>query len=33
MAWLNESVSAAKLASIGLVLAGVIGLRLSGGAQ
>jgi len=33
MIWLGESVSAAKLASIGLVLAGVIGLQLSGGAH
>jgi quaternary ammonium compound-resistance protein SugE len=33
MLWLGESVSGVKLASIGLVLVGVIGLRLSGGAQ
>jgi quaternary ammonium compound-resistance protein SugE len=33
MIWLNESVSVLKLVSIGLVLAGVIGLQLSGGAH
>lgn len=33
MIWLGESVSAGKLVSIGLVLAGVIGLQLSGGAH
>jgi len=33
MLWLGESASAGKLASIGLVLVGVIGLRLSGGAR
>src|SRR5689334_19917166 len=31
--WLNEPVSTLKLFSIGLVLAGVIGLQLSGGAH
>lgn len=31
--WLGEPVSAARLLSIGLVLAGVIGLQLSGGAH
>src|SRR5262245_63670056 len=31
MIWLSESVSVMKLLSIGLVLAGVIGLQLSGG--
>jgi len=30
MIWLGDSVSAAKLVSIGLVLAGVVGLNLSG---
>lgn len=33
MIWLNESVSVLKLVSVGLVLAGVIGLQLSGGAH
>jgi quaternary ammonium compound-resistance protein SugE len=33
MIWLGESVSAAKLLAIGLVLVGVIGLQLSGGAH
>lgn len=33
MIWLSESVSVVKLLSIGLVLAGVIGLQLSGGAH
>jgi quaternary ammonium compound-resistance protein SugE len=31
MIWLGESASALKLAAIGLVLAGIIGLQLSGG--
>lgn len=31
MAWLGEASSALKLVSIGLVLAGVVGLQLSGG--
>jgi quaternary ammonium compound-resistance protein SugE len=33
MIWLNEAVSTLKLVSVGLVLAGVIGLQLSGGAH
>jgi quaternary ammonium compound-resistance protein SugE len=33
MIWLNESVSVLKLVSIGLVLAGIIGLQFSGGAH
>jgi quaternary ammonium compound-resistance protein SugE len=33
MIWLGEPVSALKLVSIGLVLAGVVGLQLSGGAH
>jgi quaternary ammonium compound-resistance protein SugE len=33
MIWLDESVSAVKLVAIGLVLVGVIGLQLSGGAH
>ncbi len=33
MIWLGEPVSAVKLVSIGLVLAGVVGLQLSGGAH
>lgn len=33
MAWLNEPVTVLKLTSIVLVLAGVIGLQLSGGAH
>lgn len=33
MIWLKESVSMLKLVSVGLVLAGVIGLQLSGGAR
>jgi quaternary ammonium compound-resistance protein SugE len=33
MAWLNEPVTALKLASVGLVIAGVVGLQLSGGAH
>ena len=33
MAWLNEPVTVLKLVSVGLVLAGVIGLQLSGGAH
>ena len=33
MLWLDESSSVLKLLSIGLVLAGVIGLQLSGGAH
>jgi quaternary ammonium compound-resistance protein SugE len=33
MIWLDEAVSTLKLLSVGLVLAGVIGLQLSGGAQ
>jgi quaternary ammonium compound-resistance protein SugE len=32
MIWLNESVTVLKLVSIVLVLAGVVGLQLSGGA-
>jgi quaternary ammonium compound-resistance protein SugE len=33
MAWLNEAVSVLKLVSVVLVVAGVIGLQLSGGAH
>jgi quaternary ammonium compound-resistance protein SugE len=33
MIWLSESVSVLKLVSVGLVIAGVIGLQLSGGAH
>ena len=33
MIWLNEVVSMLKLVSVGLVLVGVIGLQLSGGAH
>jgi quaternary ammonium compound-resistance protein SugE len=33
MIWLGESVTVLKLVSIGLVLAGMIGLQLSGGAH
>lgn len=33
MIWLDETVSTLKLVSVGLVLAGVIGLQLSGGAH
>ncbi len=33
MAWLNEPVTVLKLVSVSLVLAGVIGLQLSGGAH
>jgi quaternary ammonium compound-resistance protein SugE len=33
MIWLDESVSTIKLVSIALVLAGVVGLQLSGGAH
>jgi len=33
MLWLDEAVSTLKLVSIGLVLAGVIGLQLAGGAH
>lgn len=33
MIWLNESVSTLKLLSISLVLAGIIGLQLTGGAH
>lgn len=33
MIWLDEAVSTLKLVSVGLVLAGVIGLQLSGGAH
>jgi len=33
MIWLDEAVSTLKLVSVGLVLAGVIGLQLSGAAH
>jgi quaternary ammonium compound-resistance protein SugE len=33
MVWLNEAVSALKLVSVVLVVAGVVGLQLSGGAH
>jgi quaternary ammonium compound-resistance protein SugE len=33
MVWLNESVTALKLISVALVLIGVVGLQLSGGAH
>jgi quaternary ammonium compound-resistance protein SugE len=33
MAWLGESVTALKLGALVLVLAGVVGLQLSGGAH
>jgi quaternary ammonium compound-resistance protein SugE len=33
MIWLNESVTPLKIVSVGLVLAGVVGLQLSGGAH
>jgi quaternary ammonium compound-resistance protein SugE len=33
MVWLDESVTVLKIASVGLVIVGVIGLQLSGGAH